>query len=93
MRFRFFDRASTACPSCGRSWLTEHMFSCPAVEPILARNGLSYALFCDSMREGRWAEMIVMVFEVLTTWKSWAVFCAITDDDLNQLFSDRQMMI
>jgi hypothetical protein len=91
MRFRFFDRASVTCPSCRRSWLTEHMFACPAVEPVLARNGISYSSFCDSIRDGKWGVMIMMIYEVLTTWKSWAVFCAISEDDLNLLLRDREL--
>jgi hypothetical protein len=94
MQFRFFNRAAVTCPACRRgSWLTRHMFECTTVEPILARNGCDYQTFCASIRDGKWDLMITMIHENLSTWKSWAVFCEIADDELNRLFCDRLLAI
>jgi hypothetical protein len=94
MRFRFFNRSAVTCPACRRvSWLTKHMFECPVVGSILARNGIDYTSFCASIRDGKWDVMITLIHETLTTWKSWAVFCEIPEDELNRLFCDRRLAI
>jgi hypothetical protein len=57
---------------------------------MLARNGITYSALCDSLRDGNWEQTIVVIYETLTTWKSWAVFCEVSDEILNRLLCDRQ---
>jgi hypothetical protein len=87
LRFRFFPHTCLLCPACRHPWLTEHLFSCAAVEPLLAWNEISYTHFCSLLRSGKWAQMIEVMVEVIRIWKSWAVFCDI-DDELLAVMTD-----
>ncbi len=88
LRFRFFSHTAILCPACRRPWLTEHLFTCSAVEQLLAWNAISYEAFCSSMREGDWVHVLGTMVEVLRVWKSWAVACEIDDDLLTTMTND-----
>jgi hypothetical protein len=55
------------CPS--DYWLTSYLFTCPMVEPLLARNHVSLVYFEECISCGRgvlWRVPMLLLFEVLT---------------------------
>jgi hypothetical protein len=88
-RFRFFEWAAVKCPFCpSNSWLTSHLFTCPMVEPVLARNGVLLTNFESSMRTGNWRSLLHLLFETLTVWKNSFVDCIIDDCAIQTLHQD-----
>jgi hypothetical protein len=88
-RFRFFNRAALRCPLCSNaSWLTPHLFSCPMIEPVLARNGVSLCDFEDGMREGNWKRVMFCLAESLTIWKNSFSDCVLEDTAIYGLLQD-----
>jgi hypothetical protein len=88
-RFRFFNRPALRCPLCASaSWLTQHLFSCSLVEPILSRNGVSLSDFQSGMSVGNWKSVLFSLAEALTIWKNSFVDCLIEDSAIRGLFSD-----
>ncbi len=70
------------------SWLTSHLFTCPMIEPILARNGVLLSSFECSMRTGNWRSLLHLLFEMLTVWKNSFVDCIIEDCATQALHQD-----
>ncbi len=92
-RFRFFDRTALKCPLCScSSWLTSHLFSCPAVELLLARNGVRWDDFKLRMGKGEWREVLFLIHETMTTWKNTFQDCVIEDDVLCILLRDAEQL-
>jgi hypothetical protein len=93
LRFRFFNRPALRCPLCSQgSWLTEHLFQCKNIEPLLARNNVSYADFRHCMTVGDWKGLLFLLHEVLMTWKLSFSDCLIGDDALRVLLADAESL-
>jgi hypothetical protein len=93
LRFRFFNRPALRCPLCSReSWLTEHLFQCKSIEPLLARNNVSFADFRHCMTIGEWKGMLFLLYEVLMAWKLSFTDCLIEDDSLSRLLTDAESL-
>jgi hypothetical protein len=88
-RFRFFEYTALKCPLCSHSsWLTSHLFTCPLVENLLAKNGVSWKDFELSMREGKWREVLFLLHEVVTVWKNSFPTCIFEDAVLTTFLCD-----
>jgi hypothetical protein len=88
-RFRFFEHTALKCPLCScSSWLTNHLFTCPIIEPLLARNGVTWEDFEKNMGEGKWKEVLFSLHEVVTIWRNSFETCTIDDVVLNSLYTD-----
>jgi hypothetical protein len=88
-RFRFFDRSTLKCPLCScSSWLTNHLFSCPIVEPLLTRNNVTWCDFENGMREGKWREVLLLLHEAVLVWRNSFEACSIDDNALTSLYDD-----
>ncbi len=92
-RFRFFNRTTLKCPLCPcSSWLTAHLFTCPMVKNLLARNGASWDAFKLRMRNGEWKEVLLLLHEVTLIWKNTFYDCAFDDVTLNTLLRDAELL-
>jgi hypothetical protein len=92
-RFQFFDRSALKCPLCScSSWLTSHLFLCPVIEPLLARNGVRWEDFRMRMGQGDWREVLFLIHETLVTWKNSFQDCVIENDVLNKLLQDAEQL-
>jgi hypothetical protein len=40
------------------------------VEPVLARNGVTFHNFEEAMREGNWKSLLFLMHEMLIVWKN-----------------------
>jgi hypothetical protein len=92
-RFRFFNRTTLKCPLCPcSSWLTAHLFTCPVVENLLARNGVSWDTFKLRMGNGDWKEVLFLLYEVMLVWKNTFQDCAFDDSALQALYRDAELL-
>jgi hypothetical protein len=64
------------------------LFTCPLVENLLARNGVSWGDFEKSMRGGTWREVLFLLYEVVTVWKTPFPTCIIEDAVLTTFLHD-----
>ncbi len=88
-RFRFFKRPALRCPLCStESWLTPHLFSCVLIEPILARNGVTWSEFENGMRKGDWRVVLFALAESLRLWRNSFADCLIKDCAIQGLLAD-----
>jgi hypothetical protein len=86
--FFFLIPLCPALPVSVPAWLTERMFTCPAVQQLLAWKNVNYPVFCSFMRVGSWGRVIGTIVKVLRVWKSWDVSCEINNNLLEVMTDD-----